>query len=73
MLEITRASRFKKDFKLAKKRGKNLDKLTIIISKLANELPLEEKYKNHRVYGEYKDCWECHVEPDWLLIYKKKL
>ena len=64
-------TQFKKDIKLAKKQGKDTDKIFEVVEKLANDEVLDEKYKDHCLTGDYKDCRECHVEPDWLLIYKK--
>ena len=61
---------FKKDLKLAKKQGKNTDNLFAVIEKLANGGTLETKYRDHALTGNYKGCRECHVEPDWLLIYE---
>lgn len=60
--EIKFTSQFKKDLKLAKKQNKNLERL-------ANKEPLEEKYHDHYLKGNYSDHRECHIEPDWLLIY----
>lgn len=71
MLTILWQSQFKKDFKNAKKRRKKLDKLAFIINELQYEKELPPKNKNHKLKGNYRDCWECHIEPDWLLIYKK--
>lgn len=68
--EIKFTSQFKKDLKQAKKQGKNTDKLFAVIEKLASGEVLESKYKDHALAGNYKDCRECHVEPDWLLIYE---
>ena len=68
--EIKFTSQFKKDLKQAKKQGKNTDKLFAVIEKLASGEALESKYKDHALAGNYKDCRECHVEPDWLLIYE---
>lgn len=68
--EIKFTSQFKKDLKQAKKQGKNTDKLFAVIEKLASGEALESKYKDHALTGNYKDCRECHVEPDWLLIYE---
>ncbi len=62
--------RFDKDVKKAIKRGKNIDKLKIIIIKLINNESLEKTYQDHPLIGNYKDRRECHIEPDWLLIYK---
>ena len=64
-------TQFKKDIKLAKKQGKDTDKIFEVAEKLANDEVLEAKYKDHCLTGDYKDCRECHIEPDWLLIYKK--
>ena len=65
-------SDFKKDYKRIKKQGKNKEKLFWIIEKLANKESLDEKYKNHKLMDNkfYKNCYECHIEPDWLLVYK---
>lgn len=63
-------TQFKKDIKLAKKQKKNLDKLFLVIDKIANGEKLEEKYKDHELSGNYKGVRECHIEPDWLLMYE---
>ena len=68
-LEVRFSSRFKKDLKLAQKPNKNLNLLFSVIEKLANLEKLDEKYKDHSLLGEYKGFRECHLEPDWLLIY----
>ena len=64
-------TQFKKDIKLAKKQGKDTDKIFEAVEKLANDEVLDAKYKDHCLTGDYKDCRECHIEPDWLFIYKK--
>lgn len=64
-------TQFKKDIKLAKKQGKDTDKIFEVVEKLANDEVLDAKYKDHCLTGDYNDCRECHIEPDWLLIYKK--
>ena len=69
MLKIVLSSRFKKDIKVAKKRKLNLNELRLVINKLANQEQLEEKYKDHPLSGDFKDFRECHIKPDWLLIY----
>ncbi len=61
---------FKKDLKLAKKQGKNLDKLFDVIETLEKGKKLDKKYKDHSLSGEYKGTRECHIEPDWLLVYE---
>lgn len=68
--EIRFTTQFKKDLKLAKKQGKDIDRLFDVIEKLANGEVLEDKYRDHDLTGNYKGCRECHVEPDWLLIYE---
>ena len=63
-------NKFKKDLKLAKKQGKDLDKLFEVIDILANGEKLDTKFKDHDLSGSYKGTRECHIEPDWLLIYE---
>jgi len=71
MLEIVYSSRFKKDYKRIKRSGRHdLDKLEEIIDKLSKEKPLEAKHCNHQLKGELLGCSECHISPDWLLIYE---
>lgn len=72
MLKIEYQGQFKKDYKLAIKRGCNPDALKQVIVLLVNEQPLPEKYRDHALTDtkEYKGVRECHIEPDWLLIYK---
>ena len=67
---IRRTSQFKRDAKLAKRRGKDLSKLRKVIEALAKGGFLEERLRDHALHGGYKGCRECHVEPDWLLIYE---
>lgn len=72
MLKIEYQGRFKKDYKLAVKRGCDVKLLQEVITMLAENRPLPEKYKDHALQdsGEYKGMRECHIQPDWLLIYK---
>jgi len=70
MIAIVWQSQFKKDFKNILKRKKKLSKLESIIKKLQSCHSLPFKNKNHKLKGNYTSCWECHIEPDWLLIYK---
>lgn len=60
----------KHDVKLMKKRGKDMSKLVEILNLLASKNPLPEKYKDHQLTGALKDFRECHIEPDWLLMYQ---
>ena len=68
--EVRFTNQFKKDIKLAKKQGKDIDKLFDAIAILANGETLDEKYRDHDLSGNFKGCRECHIEPDWLLIYE---
>ena len=69
-LEIVPSNQFKKDLKLAHKRGLDLSKLSNVISTLANGEPLDQKLKDHPLIGDYNGFRECHIAPDWLLVYK---
>ena len=67
---IERTAQFKRDFKLAEKQGLNMTELAKVITILANGDKLPDKYRDHELQGNYKGYRECHIEPDWLLIYK---
>jgi mRNA interferase YafQ len=69
MLEILHENCFLKDLKKMKSRGKNL-KLYEVVELIATNQPLARKFHNHYLKGQWKDCLELHIEPDWLLIYK---
>ena len=58
--------------KLARKRGLNISLLDDVITKLQNNIPLEEKHMDHELKGKYKGFRECHIQPNWLLIYLKE-
>ena len=68
--EIKFTSQFKKDLKLAKKQNKDLDKLFEVVNTLADGGTLDTSYRDHDLSGNYKGTRECHIEPDWLLIYE---
>ncbi|MEE0339234.1 type II toxin-antitoxin system YafQ family toxin [Acidaminococcus fermentans] len=70
-LEIIASNKFRKDLKLAWKRGLKLEKLNAVVEMLANQLPLDIRYRDHALTGDYGDFRECHIEPDWLLIYRQ--
>ena len=72
MLKIVPSNRFKKDLKKAIKRNLDISLLDEVVTKLANNKKLEKKYKDHDLKGEYVGFRECHIEPDWLLLYKKE-
>ncbi len=68
--EIKPSNQFKKDLKLAEKRGYKIKLVADVIKKLANGEALEAKYKDHQLSGNFGFCRECHIQPDWLLIYE---
>lgn len=69
MLTAKRTLAFKRDVKRMEKRGKNMDKLRDLVLTLINEKPLAKRYVDHALKGDYKGQRECHIEPDWLLVY----
>ena len=68
--EIKFTTQFKKDLKLAKKQNRNLDKLFEVINILADGGSLDARYRDHDLSGIYRGTRECHIEPDWLLVYE---
>ena len=70
MLKIVSSNRFKKDLKLALRRGYKIELLKEVVNKLAAGIVLEPKYKDHELAGDFKGLRECHITPDWLLIYQ---
>ncbi len=70
MLKIRYHTSFKKDYKKVVKRGYDTKLLEDVIKKLASGVPLPEKNHDHNLSGDYAGCRECHITPDWLLIYE---
>ena len=70
MLDLVLSNRFKKDLKLAAKRGYDLDLLDAVVTNIAERRPLAEKYRDHELTGNYSGFRECHIQPDWLLVYR---
>jgi mRNA interferase YafQ len=70
MRSIRRDTQFKRDVTRLKKRNKDFDKLKTIIGLLVEGEKLPSKNRDHGLKGTLKDCRECHIEPDWLLIYR---
>ena len=70
MFKIVPSNRFKKDLKLAIRRGYKIDLLDEVVTKLADGEVLEPKYKDHELSGDFKGLRECHITPDWLLVYQ---
>ena len=77
MLELTKTNLYKKELKLMLKRGRNGQKMFDIVAMILDNvnqgvehhLLLPEKYSLHKLIGKFKGYWECHIEPDWLLVY----
>lgn len=70
MYKVRPSKRFEKDLKRIQKRGNDISLLTTVIKKLAAGEPLPSKHKDHSLIGNYAGCRECHITPDWLLIYE---
>lgn len=70
--ELILTGKFKKSVKLARKRGLDISLLEDIVTKLQNNIPLEEKHRDHDLKGKFQGFRECHIQPDWLLIYLKE-
>jgi mRNA interferase YafQ len=69
-MEIRTTSKFRKDLKLAKKKGLNIALLQEVVDVLASGEKLSEKHRDHALTGDWESFRECHIQPDWLLIYK---
>lgn len=70
MLEVVLSNRFKKDLKLAAKRGMDLAELDSVVEQLAAQQQLPDKNRDHALTGDYVGFRECHIRPDWLLVYR---
>lgn len=70
MRTLVYSGQFKRDVKMAKKRGKDMNKLKDLMSLLINDQPLAYHYKDHQLTGNWNGFRDAHIEPDWLLIYK---
>jgi len=68
-VEIITKTRFEKDIKRLKKRGKDFSKLEAVLTNIMSGKLLKDKYQNHPLVGNWRPCWELHIEPNWLLIY----
>ena len=69
-MKIIYTTQFKKDFKRIQKQNKDITKLKTIISSLVNGQILDQKHKDHPLSGKWKNHRDCHIEPDWILIYR---
>ena len=70
MYNLVISSKCKKDLKLAKKQGRDMDRFFSVVDMLVNKQVLPEEFKDHALIGDYANCRECHINPDWLLIYR---
>ena len=71
MLEVMYTSRFKKDYKRLMKRGYDMDRLLDVVDMLREGGELPAQYKDHPLHGDYEGHRDCHIDPDWVLIYFK--
>lgn len=72
MYKIITTNRFEKSLKNCIKRGLDIDKLKVVLTLLAKDGELPMKYRPHKLVGKYTGKWECHIEPDWLLIWEQE-
>ena len=70
--ELILTGRFKKSLKRAQKRGLDISLLEEVVDMLQNDIKLEDKYRDHELKGNFKGFRECHIQPDWLLMYLKE-
>lgn len=71
MYEIAYTNAFKKDLKLCIKRGCDISKFREVVRLLAEHGTLPPQYKAHKLFGKYAGAWECHIRPDWLLVWEQ--
>ncbi len=69
MRRVTQRTRFRRDVKRQKRRGRDIEKLIAVVTVLSKEGVLPQRLRSHKLLGDWGGVWECHVEPDWLLIY----
>lgn len=69
--KITTTKKYEKDVKLAVRRGLNIEQLLEVVNLLRQGIPLPEKNRDHQLHGDYDGYRECHINPDWLLVYAK--
>lgn len=72
LYELILTGKFRKSLKLARKRGLDISLLENVVTMLQKDIPLEEKHRDHELKGKYQGFRECHIQPDWLLIYLKE-
>ena len=69
MKRLSQSNQFLKDIKRMRKRGKDIKRLQYVVNKLANNEILHPRHRDHPLMGEWKNCRDCHIDPDWILIY----
>ncbi len=69
MKRLSQSNQFQKDIKRMKKRGNDIEKLQSVVTKLASNQSLHPRHRDHPLMGEWKNCRDCHIDPDWILIY----
>ncbi len=69
-LAIRQSTKFRHDVKRLQRQGLDLLRLKTVVEVLVGQQPLDDKYRDHVQIGDWKGCWECHIQPDWLLIYR---
>lgn len=69
MKRLSQSNQFLKDIKKMRKRGKDMGKLQSVVTQLANNESLHPKHRDHPLMGEWNNCRDCHIDPDWILIY----
>ena len=69
MKDLIRKSSFRHDLRRVARRGKDIRKIQEITDRLVSNEPLDARYSRHRLVGNWYPCWECHIEPDWLLVW----
>ena len=72
MMTLETTTQFRKDYKRVKKRGYNLTLLKTVIDSLLADEPLDRRHRDHALTGDMANFRECHIQPDWLLIYRKE-
>ena len=71
LYNVTNSKQYERDVKLAKRRGLDIEKLLDVVDMLRTDEPLPVNLHNHLLHGDYNGYWECHITPDWLLLYEK--
>ena len=69
MKQLSQTRQFAKDVKHLRERREDIEKLKAVVTRLASGQALEPRYRDHALAGEWKNCRDCHLEPDWVLIY----